>query len=123
MTPNLWPDFPRDRRRTVRTILIEYGSGIAERTADKIQFRVETDADHAGFKHHCRLDVPSIAYHFPFMTVTNSATTMFPVTTHADAFPRPVVSHTEEELVATLQQVFTAPVTVAMVNQLLDAAE
>ena len=121
MVENLWPDFARGQRRTIKTILMELGSGIDEKTEGAIEFLVETDLNSPeDFTHSCQLHVVSIDYYYPFRTVTHSLS-MFPVTTTADGLGQPVVSATEAEFVAVLKQIITADATRNVVEQLLDA--
>ena len=122
MVENPWPEFAKGNRRTIKTILMEQGSGVEERTEGAIKFNVYTSFDGSGsFRHLCDLRVISIDYDYPLFTVTHRAS-MFPVTTIADALGQPIVSHTEEQLVAVLKQIITSESTRNVVEQLLDAA-
>ncbi len=122
MAENPWPNFAKGHRRTIKTILMELGSGIGDRTEGTIKFFVETTPDGQGnFKHRCQLYVVPIAYFYPLFTVTHTVN-IFPVTTIADALSQPVVSNTEEEFVAVLKQIITSDSTRNVVEQLLDAA-
>ena len=121
MVENPWPEFTKAKRRTIKTILMEQGSGVEERTEGAIKFNVYTSFDGPGsFRHLCDLRVISIDYDYPLFTVTHPAS-MFPVTTIADALGQPVVSHNEEELVAVLKQIIMSDQTRIVVEQLLDA--
>ena len=122
MAENLWPDFPKGHRRTIKTILMELGSGIQEKTEGTIRFFVDTSLEEPGnFKHRCQLHVVPIAYFYPLFTVTHTAS-MFPVTTVSDALGQPIVSKSEEEFTAVLKRVITSESTRNVVEQLLDAA-
>ena len=122
MAENPWPDFVRGHRRTIKTILMEVGSGIKEKTEGTIQFYIQTIPDGQGnFKHHCQLHVLPIAYFYPLFTVTHTVS-MFPVTTTADALGQPVVSNNETDFVDVLRQIITSESTRNVVDQLLDAA-
>ncbi len=122
MAENLWPDFPKGQRRTIKTILMEVGSGIADKTEGTIRFYVDTSLEGQGIiKHRCQLQVVPITYFYPLFTVTHTVN-MFPVITVAEALDRPVSSSTEDEFVEVLRQIITSESTRNVVDQLLDAA-
>ena len=122
MVENPWPEFPKEKRRTIKTILMEQGSGIEERTEGTIKFLIQTFLDGPEkVTHRCELYVVPINYMYSLITVTHSFKE-FPVTTIADALGQPVVSQTEEELVAVLKRIITSESTRNVVEQLLDAA-
>jgi hypothetical protein len=61
---NPWPDFDFSRTpRTIRSILLEEGQGISEKTNGKITFEVETRAEaRGGFVHDCFLVARTINF-------------------------------------------------------------
>lgn len=121
MPENLWPDFARGHRRTIKTILMELGSGIEERTGGTIKFDVTTSiegVDH--YKHRCRLYVEPIDYLYPLFIVAHTASP-FPLTTTATVLGQPRVSHNESEFVGVFKEIITSESTRDIVEQLLDA--
>ena len=66
---NQWPEFDElPKTKTIRSILLEEGSGISERTNHGIQFLVESEASgKGGFVHRCLLNVPKVGYRYPLL--------------------------------------------------------
>src|SRR5262245_6463934 len=96
---NQWPVFDTlPKPKTGRSVLIEEGSGIAERTNRQIRFVVETEPSGKGrFVHHCVLVVERIGYRYPLLRVVQEVLN-YPVTVIADIFPQGSPAGNEAEL-------------------------
>jgi len=119
--PNQWPDFSTlPKPRTVRSVLIEEGHGIAERTNGEVKFNVESEpSGNGGFLHRCSLFVPKVGYRYPLLRVVQDGLD-YPVTVVADTFPHGSVASKEEELRKVLGQVFRSEAVKNVVLHLLD---
>jgi hypothetical protein len=108
------------RVKTVRSVLLEEGSGISERTGDKIRFAVESEAQSGGgVTHHCYLIVPAVGYRSPLLRVVQEKLD-YPVTVFADPYPDGSRAVDETELRKTLGLVFRSEPVKKVVPQLLD---
>jgi hypothetical protein len=118
---NQWPTFDElTRVKTVRGVLLEEGSGISERTGDKIRFAVESEAQSGGgLTHHCYLIVPAVGYRYPLLRVVQEKLD-YPVTVVADPYPDGSRAVDETELRKTLGLVFRSEPIKKVVPQLLD---
>jgi hypothetical protein len=118
---NQWPKFDElTRVKSVRSVLLEEGSGILERTGEKIRFAVESEAQSGGgLTHHCYLIVPAVGYRYPLLRVLQE-TLDYPVTVVADPYPDGCRAVDEKELRKTLGLVFRSEPVKKVVPQLLD---
>jgi hypothetical protein len=117
---NQWPQFDElTRVKSIRSVLLEEGSGIAERTGDKIRFAVESEAQNGGLTHHCYLIVPAVGYRYPLLRVVQEKLD-YPVTVVADPYPDGSSAADEKELRKTLGRVFRSEPVKKVVPQLLD---
>ena len=118
---NQWPKFDEPTRvKSVRSVLLEEGSGISERTGDKIRFAVESEAQSGGgLTHHCYLIVPAVGYRYPLLRVVQEKLD-YPVTVVADPYPDGSRAVDEKELRKTLGLVFRSEPVKKVVPQLLD---
>jgi len=118
---NQWPKFDEPTRvKSVRTVLLEEGSGISDRTGDKIRFVVESEAQSGGgLTHHCYLVVPAVGYRYPLLRVVQEKLD-YPVTVVADPYPDGSRAVDEKELRKTLGLVFRSEPVKKVVPQLLD---
>ena len=118
---NQWPEFDKlPKPKTVRSILIEEGNGIAERTNGEIKFLVESEpAENGGFLHRCFLVVTKVSYRYPLMRVVQDGLN-YPVTVVADIFPHGSPAGNEKELRKALGLVFRSDVVKNVVPQLLE---
>jgi hypothetical protein len=117
---NQWPTFDkRTRVKSVRSVLLEEGGGISERTGDKIRFAVESEAQSGGITHHCYLIVPAIGYRYPLLRVVQEKLD-YPVTVVADPYPDGSRAVDETELRKILGLVFRSEPVRKVVPQLLD---
>lgn len=116
--PNQWPEFDKlPRTKTVRGVLVEEGSGVAERTDGEIRFAVESEPNGKGFVHHCYLDVPKVAYRYPLLRVRQSDLD-YPVEVFADVWPQGAAAGNEAELRNVLGLVFRSDKVAKLVPQL-----
>src|ERR1041384_7255113 len=97
--PNQWPEFDKlPRPNTVKSVLIEEGNGIEERTNGEIRFIVESEPyDNGGFQHRCFLLVTKVSYRYPLMVVFQERLG-YPVRVVADIFPKGCAAGNETEL-------------------------
>ncbi len=118
---NQWPKFDEPTRvKSVRSVLLEEGSGISERTGDKIRFAVESEAQSGGgLMHHCYLIVPAVGYRYPLLRVVQENLD-YPVTVVADPCPDGSRAGNETELRKTLGLVFRSEPIKKVAPQLLD---
>ena len=118
---NQWPKFDGlTRVKSVRSVLRQEGSGISERTGDKIRFVVESEAQSGGgITHHCYLVVPAVGYRYPLLRVVQEKLD-YPVTVVADPYPDGSHAVDEKELRKTLGLVFRSELVKKVVPQLLD---
>src|SRR5438477_218199 len=117
---NQWPDFATMARpKTIRSVILDEGSGISERTQGAITFDVESSpVGGGGFVHHCLLVVPKVAYRYPLLRVVQSRLD-YPVQVVADDLPAGTTAANEDELRKNLGLVFRSEVTKKVVLQLL----
>jgi hypothetical protein len=117
---NQWPTFDeRTRMKSVRSILLEEGSGIAERTGDKIRFAVESEAQNGGLTHHGYLIVPAVGDRYPLLRLVQEQLD-YPVTVIADAYPNSSRADDETAFRKALGLVFRSELVKKVVGQLLD---
>jgi hypothetical protein len=118
---NQWPKFDEPTRvKSVRSVLLEEGSGISERTGDKIRFSVQSEPQSGGaLTHHCYLVVQAVGYHYPLLRVVQEKLD-YPVTVVADLYPDGSRAVDEKELRKTLGTVFRSEPVKKVVPQLLD---
>ena len=118
---NQWPTFDEPTRvKSVRSVLLEEGSGISERTGDKIRFAVESEAQNGGgLTHYCYLIVPAVGYRYPLLRVVQEQLG-YPVTVVADPYPDGFRAVDETALRKTLGRVFRSEPIKKVVPQLLD---
>ncbi len=124
MPDNLWPEFPVEAKpRTIRTVLLEAGGGIADRTGGKLLFDVVSSLDDAGrrFFHTCYLRAAT-GYRFPLFQVVEQGGP-YPVIINGDeAFDKGIKAGDEAELREQLRRLFAAEPTRRLVFQMLDTA-
>jgi hypothetical protein len=117
---NQWPKFEElSKVKSVRSVLLEEGSGISERTGDRIRFAVESEAQNGGLTHHCYLIVPAVGYRYPLLRVVQEKLD-YPVTVVADLYPDGFRAVDETELRKVLGLVFRSEPVKKVVPQLLD---
>jgi hypothetical protein len=118
---NQWPEFDKlPKPKTVRSVLIEEGNGITERTDGEIKFLVESEPSGNGaFLHRCFLVVAKVGYRHPLMRVVQDGLS-YPVTVVADIFPQGSRASNDKELRKVLGQVFRSDVVKNLVPQLLE---
>ncbi len=118
---NQWPEFDKlPRRQTVRSVLIDEGNGIVERTHGEIKFLVESEpSGKGGFLHRCFLVVIKVGYRYPLMRIVQDGLS-YPVTVVADIFPQGTSAGDEAELRKALGQVFRSDEIKDLVPQLLE---
>lgn len=118
---NQWPKFDEQTKvKSVRSVLLEEGSGISERTSDKIRFAVESEPQSGGsLTHHCYLIVPAIGYRYPLLRVVQEKLD-YPVNIVADLYPDGSRADNETALRKTLGLVFRSEPVKKVVPQLLD---
>ena len=120
--PNQWPDFAKlPKLKTARSVLIDEGNGLAERTNGEVRFHVESEpsGNKGGFLHRCFLVVPKVNYRYPLMRVVQDGLN-YPVTVVADIFPEGGAANNEAQLRQVLGRVFQSDVVKNVVLQLLD---
>ncbi len=119
---NQWPDFgTMVKPKTIRSTLLEEGSGISERTKGEIRFDVETSPfGQGGFEHRCSLVVPKIAYRYPLLRVVQEGIDDYPVNVVADLWPQGANAGDEQALREKLGMVFRSDLTKKIVLQLLE---
>ena len=115
---NQWPEFDKQPKvKTVRSVLLEEGSGVSERTDNEIRFVVESEPSGKGFVHHCYLLVPKVAYRYPLLRVSQDGLD-YPVTLVADVWPQGTAAGDETELRKALGLVFRSDAVKKLVPQL-----
>ncbi len=121
MPKNQWPKFDEPTtEKSIRGVLLEEGSGISERTGDKIRFAVESEAQSGGgVTYHCYLIVPAVGYRYPLLRVVQEKLD-YPVTVVADAYPNNSRAGDETAFRKTLGHVFRSEPVKKVVPQLLD---
>jgi hypothetical protein len=119
---NLWPEFDFDEGPpSIRSILLEAGSGITERTDKLIRFEVDTRSEGSGgFVHTCYLAAERINFRYPLIKVSHGLDP-YPVTVVADSFPRSVSAGSEAELINDLREIFRSDHTRRIVRQIRNA--
>ncbi|MBY0229242.1 MAG: hypothetical protein K2W96_08200 [Gemmataceae bacterium] len=124
MPDNLWPEFTvAAKPRTLRTVLLEAGNGIAERMGGKLLFDVASSLDTAGkrFFHTCHLRAAT-GSRFPLFQVVEQGAP-YPVVINGDAeFDHGVKAANEADLLEQLRRLFAADPTKRVVFQMLDTA-
>jgi predicted site-specific integrase-resolvase len=122
--PNLWPDFDIGQApRSPKTVIEEVGSGLEEKTNGLVQFyrmniKIKDNQVEAVFSLYSR----PLLYHFPFLRAKFAVEPVYPVTVTADKLPEVVVNN-EDELTASLGQIFNAPTTVETIQRLMSLAQ
>lgn len=118
---NQWPEFDElPKSKSVRAVLLEEGSGIAERTKSEIRFLVESEPNtQGGFVHYCILYVPKVDYRYPMMRIIQDHLD-YPVEVVADLFPNGKQAGSEPEFRKVLGLVFRSDVVKSLVPQLLE---
>jgi hypothetical protein len=118
----LWPDFKSEPRpHTVRSVLLEAGVELAEKTEDKIRFVVDSQPEAKGrFAHNCYLFAPALSYRYPLCKVKEDGNP-YPVTLVGDAtFQKGTPAGNEAALLENLRLLFHSEATKRAVLQLLD---
>jgi hypothetical protein len=116
---NQWPEFDKlPKPQTVRSVLLEEGNGIAERTNGEIRFVVEPELSGKSVAHHCSLFVSKVGYRYPLMRVIQDGFG-YPVRVIADNIQQ-VAAGNEAELRKVLGQVFQSDAIKNVVPQLLE---
>jgi hypothetical protein len=106
--------------KTIRSVIIDEGGGISERTRGAIVFQVASSAHGSGgFVHQCYLSVVKAAYQYPLLRVVQNDLG-YPVTVVADPVPDGTRAKNEKELREQLGLVFQSDITTRIVIQLLD---
>ncbi|MGL5095450.1 MAG: hypothetical protein ACRDD1_07675 [Planctomycetia bacterium] len=118
---NQWPKFDTLRRpKTIKSVITDEGSGIAERTNNQITFIVDSEHDgETGFLHRCYLFVPQVGYKFQLLRVFQNDLT-YPAKVITDTFPKGVEVKDEKELRKALGEVFSSDVVMKVVPQLME---
>lgn len=118
---NQWPEFDKlPKSQSVRSVLLEEGVGIAERTDGEIKFLVESEpSDTGGFLHRGVLFVPKVEYRYPLLRVVQEGLG-YPVTVVADLYPKGSAAANEAEFRKVLGRVFRSDVVKSLVPQLLE---
>lgn len=118
---NQWPSFDTlPRTKSVRSVLLEEGSGVSERTGGEIRFVVESESsDNGEILHRCFLVVPKVGYRYPLLRVVQD-TLDYPVTVVADIWPKGAHAGNEAELRKDLGLVFQSDNVLKVVPQLLE---
>ena len=118
---NQWPKFDEPTKvKSVRSVLLEEGSGISERTGDKIRFAVQSEVERGGgLIHYCYLTVPAVGYSYPLLRVGQEKLD-YPVTVFADLYRDGSQAKDETELRKTLGIIFQSEPVKKVVPQLLD---
>lgn len=115
---NQWPEFDKlPQSRTVRSVLLEEGSGVSERTGGDIRFAVESEPSGQGFVHHCYLDVPKVGYRYPLLRVRQEGLD-YPVVVFTDGWPQGAAAGNEAGLRENLGLVFRSDTVKKLVPQL-----
>ena len=115
---NQWPEFEKQTKtKTVRSVLLDEGSGVSERTDDEIRFSVESEPFGKGFVHRCFLLVPKVSYRYPLLRVSQDGLD-YPVSVVADDWPQGTTARNEKELRKALAEVFQSEVVKKLVPQL-----
>jgi hypothetical protein len=118
---NQWPQFDElTKVKSVRSVLFEEGSGISERTGDKLRFTLHSEVQSGGgLIHYCYLNVPAVGYSYPLLRVLQEKLD-YPVTVLADLYPDGFRAGDETELREILGHVFRSEPVKKVVPQLLD---
>lgn len=118
---NQWPELSElPKTKTVRSVLIEEGSGVAERTNNIVQFVVETERGRrSGFTYKCYLHVPNAAYRYPFLSVEQEGLD-YPVVIYADNWPQGGAAGNERAFRENLGLVFRSDAVKRLLVQLVE---
>jgi len=118
---NQWPEFDKlPKTRSVRSILLEEGNGVSERTNGEIRFVVESEpTGKGGFLHHCFLFMPKVGYRYPLLRVVQDNLD-YPVRVIADIWPQGTTADNETKLRQDLGVVFQSEAVTKVVPQLLE---
>ena len=117
---NQWPEFDKPKTKTVRSVLLEEGGGVSERTNGEIRFLVESEASGTGgVLHRCFLSVPKVNYRYPLLRVVQDNLD-YPVKVVADLWPEGAPARSEVELRKKLGQVFRSEGVTKVVPQLME---
>ena len=118
---NQWPEFDKlPKQKSIRSILLEEGHGVSDRTGNEIRFLVESlPYDDGGFIHRCFLLADKIGYRYPLLRVMQVGLD-YPVKVVADAFPQDTAAGNEAELRKALGIVFQSDPVKKVVPQLLE---
>ena len=125
MLKNPWPDFDvADAPRSPKSIVEELGAGLENKTMGVVKFyragvRI-SDENAASVTFN--LYTPALRYHYPFLTITFPVDTSYPVKVVADKVPD-AVANNENDLIASLTEIFNAPSTVQTIQRLMGLAE
>lgn len=118
---NQWPKFDTPpKRKTVRGVLLEEGSGVSERTDEEVVFAVESESSSGGLIHHCYLVVPKVGYRYPLLRVIQDGLNGYPVKVFTDDSPKGVPAADEQELRRHLGNAFRSNAVAKVVPQLLE---
>jgi hypothetical protein len=123
MSKNLWPEFElAENLRSPKTIIAEHVAGLRERTEGLVGFsRPRTHITGEEVTLSFDLYAPTLRYSFPFLQVRFSIQNNYPVRLIADKMDE-FTANNEDELIAGLSKIFTAPSTVQTIQQLLSLA-
>ena len=118
---NQWPKFDMPpKTNSVRSVLLEEGNGISERTNNRLQFLIESDGFAGrGFVHCCSLLVPKIDYRYPLLRVIQENLD-YPVTLVADLWSQGVSVSNETDLRKNLGLLFRSEAVTKLVPQLIE---
>jgi hypothetical protein len=118
---NQWPKLDElTKVKSVRSVLFEEGSGISERTDDKIRFSVQSEVQSGGgLTHSCYPVVQAVGYHYPLLRVVQEKLD-YPVTVFADPYPDGSRVDDEKELRKALGVVFRSEPVKKVIPLLLD---
>jgi hypothetical protein len=124
MSKNLWPDFETKKGpRSPKSVIEEAGAGLQEKTKGFVIFyplstSIISDQVDASFSLYAR----SLSYHFPFLRARFPLQGLYPVTLTAYKMAD-VVANDENELIASLGKIFSAPSTVETIQNLMSLAQ
>lgn len=124
MSKNLWPDFDSEQApRSPKIVIEEAGAGLDEKTDGLVKFyRASVSIRGNSVEVLFTLYTRSLGYHFPFLRAEFSVDSVYPVKVVADKMTD-VVANDENELIASLEEIFNAPSTVETIQKLMSLSK